>query len=156
MTSATNSTQELPPKEIVSFREFFGEVEKDFASSIMGNTARQFDTYVSRGVMLNNYANIFGLIMQMRQVSDHPDMITKKHSEEGQNVLVCHLCDEPAEDAIRSRCKHDFCRACVKDFVKSCDASDAVADCPRCHIVSIAIFLEALLFLSNTSLGPFD
>lgn len=26
--------------------------------------ARTFDTYVSRGVMLNNYANIFGLIMQ--------------------------------------------------------------------------------------------
>ena len=33
----------------------------------MSNTTRQFDTYVSRGVMLNNYGNIFGLIMQMRQ-----------------------------------------------------------------------------------------
>ena len=65
----------------------------------MTNTTRQFDTYVSRGVMLNNYANIFGLIMQMRQVSDHPDLLLRKHAEGGQNVLVCNICDEAAEDA---------------------------------------------------------
>jgi DNA repair protein RAD16 len=58
-------------------QEFFGEIERDFSSSIMTNTHRQFDTYVSRGVMLNNYANIFGLIMQMRQVANHPDLILR-------------------------------------------------------------------------------
>ena len=56
---------ELPPKEVVVHSEFFGEIERDFSSSIMSNTTRQFDTYVNRGVMLNNYANIFGLIMQV-------------------------------------------------------------------------------------------
>lgn len=59
----TNS-MELPPKEIVIHNEFFGEIERDFSSSIMTNTTRKFDTYVAQGVMLNNYANIFGLIMQ--------------------------------------------------------------------------------------------
>ena len=102
----------------------------------MSNTTRTFDTYVSRGVMLNNYANIFGLIMQMRQVSDHPDLLLKKHAAEGQNVLVCNICDEPAEDAIRSKCKHDFCRSCVKDYVRSVEAAGGSSDCPRCHIVS--------------------
>ncbi len=62
------ASMELPPKEVIIHNEFFGEIERDFSSSIMSNTTRQFDTYVSRGVMLNNYANIFGLIMQMRQV----------------------------------------------------------------------------------------
>ena len=62
------SSMELPPKEVIIRQEFFGEIEQDFSSSIMKNTTRAFDTYVSRGVMLNNYANIFGLIMQMRQV----------------------------------------------------------------------------------------
>ncbi|KAL1641609.1 DNA repair protein rad16 [Diplodia intermedia] len=128
------SSMELPPKEIKIHNEFFGEVERDFSSSIMSNTHRQFDTYVSRGVMLNNYANIFGLIMQMRQVADHPDLILKKKNEGGQNVLVCNICDEPAEEAIRSRCHHEFCRACVKSYVQTCEASDADADCPRCHI----------------------
>jgi DNA repair protein RAD16 len=128
------SSMELPPKEIVIHNEFFGEIERDFSSSIMSNTARKFDTYVSQGVMLNNYANIFGLIMQMRQVANHPDLILKKHAEGGQNILVCNICDEPAEEAIRSRCHHEFCRSCVKSYVKSCEGSGGEADCPRCHI----------------------
>ncbi|GAB7347785.1 hypothetical protein MBLNU459_g5326t1 [Dothideomycetes sp. NU459] len=128
------SSMELPPKEVIVHNEFFGEIERDFSSSIMTNTTRQFDTYVSRGVMLNNYANIFGLIMQMRQVANHPDLLLKKHAAEGQNVLVCNICDEVAEDAVRSKCKHEFCRSCVKNFVQQIESSGGEADCPRCHI----------------------
>lgn len=146
------AAMELPPKRLVpplllSFRcwsvsdynrvilhnEFFGEIERDFSRSIMTNSSRQFDTYVNRGVMLNNYANIFGLIMQMRQVANHPDLILKKHAQSGQNVLVCSICDEPAEEAIRSRCRHEFCRRCAKDYIQSFEA-DTIVDCPRCHI----------------------
>ncbi|KAL4737090.1 SNF2 family N-terminal domain-containing protein [Aspergillus similis] len=134
------ASMELPPKRVIIHNEFFGEIERDFSTSIMTNSTRQFDTYVSRGVMLNNYANIFGLIMQMRQVANHPDLILKKHAEGGQNVLVCCICDEPAEEAIRSRCRHDFCRRCVKDYIRSFDAG-AVVDCPRCHI-PLSIDLE--------------
>lgn len=135
------AAMELPPKEVIMHSEFFGEIERDFSSSIMSNTARQFDTYVSRGVMLNNYANIFGLIMQMRQVSDHPDLLLKRHAAEGQNVLVCELCDEVAEDAIRSKCKHEFCRSCVKDYIRSCEGAGGTPDCPHCHI-ALAIDLD--------------
>ncbi|KAF4983034.1 hypothetical protein FZEAL_1459 [Fusarium zealandicum] len=132
----TNS-MELPVKEIYVDRQFFGEEENDFANSIMTNGQRKFDTYVAQGVLLNNYANIFGLIMQMRQVADHPDLILKKNADGGQNVLVCCICDEPAEDTVRSRCKHDFCRACVGSYVRSTDEPD----CPRCHI-PLSIDLE--------------
>ncbi|KAL2268683.1 hypothetical protein VTJ83DRAFT_3529 [Remersonia thermophila] len=130
-------SMELPVKEINVVRQFFGEEENDFATSIMTNSRRKFDTYVASGVMLNNYANIFGLIMQMRQVADHPDLILKKNSEGGQNILVCNICDEPAEDAIRSRCKHDFCRTCVKSYINS----TASPNCPQCHI-PLSIDLE--------------
>ncbi|EEP82932.1 DNA repair protein RAD16 [Uncinocarpus reesii 1704] len=108
-------------------------VKKDHTASMELPPKRQFDTYVSRGVMLNNYANIFGLIMQMRQVANHPDLILKKHAEGGQNVLVCSICDEPAEEAIRSRCKHEFCRQCAKEYIQSFE-SRGEPDCPRCHI----------------------
>jgi DNA repair protein RAD16 len=131
------NAMELPVKEIYVDRQFFGEEENDFANSIMTNGQRKFDTYVAQGVLLNNYANIFGLIMQMRQIADHPDLILKKNAEGGQNVLVCCICDEPAEDTIRSRCKHDFCRACVGSYVRSTDEPD----CPRCHI-ALTIDLE--------------
>ncbi len=130
-------SMELPVKEINVERQFFGEEENDFANSIMTSGQRKFDTYVASGVLLNNYANIFGLIMQMRQVADHPDLILKKNSEGGQNILVCSICDEPAEDAIRSRCKHDFCRTCVKSYLNS--TTDP--NCPRCHI-PLSIDLE--------------
>ncbi|KAF2824012.1 hypothetical protein CC86DRAFT_355429 [Ophiobolus disseminans] len=130
----TNS-MELPMKDIIIHNEFFSDIERDFSSSIMTNSARNFDTYVAQGVMLNNYANIFGLIMQMRQVANHPDLLLKKKGVEGaSNVYVCNICDEPAEDAVRSRCHHEFCRACVKDFMDTCEASGTDADCPRCHI----------------------
>jgi DNA repair protein RAD16 len=132
----TNS-MELPVKEVYVERQFFGEEENDFANSIMTNGQRSFDTYVAQGVLLNNYANIFGLIMQMRQVADHPDLLLKKNAAGGQNILVCCICDEPAEDTIRSRCKHDFCRSCVSSYVGSTDSPD----CPRCHI-SLSIDLE--------------
>ncbi|KAG6055175.1 hypothetical protein E4U32_006457 [Claviceps aff. humidiphila group G2b] len=130
-------SMELPVKEVHVDRQFFGEEENDFANSIMTNGQRKFDTYVAQGVLLNNYANIFGLIMQMRQVADHPDLLLKKNADGGQNVLVCCICDEPAEDTIRSRCKHDFCRACVSGYVKSTDTPD----CPSCHI-ALSIDLE--------------
>ncbi|OAA56392.1 DNA repair protein RAD16 [Cordyceps fumosorosea ARSEF 2679] len=131
------NAMELPVKEVFVDRQFFGEEENDFASSIMTNGQRKFDTYVHQGVLLNNYANIFGLIMQMRQVADHPDLILKKNADGGQNVLICCICDEPAEDTVRSRCKHDFCRACVSGYIHSTDEPD----CPRCHI-PLSIDLE--------------
>jgi DNA repair protein RAD16 len=130
-------SMELPVKEIYVDRQFFGEEENDFANSIMTNGQRNFETYVAQGVLLNNYANIFGLIMQMRQVADHPDLILKKNAEGGQNVLVCCICDEPAEDTIRSRCKHDFCRTCARSYLLS---SEEPA-CPQCHI-PLSIDLE--------------
>ena len=128
------SSMELPPKDVIMHNEFFGEIERDFSQSIMSNSTRKFDTYVHQGVMLNNYANIFGLIMQMRQVANHPDLILKKSAEGGQNVLICSICDEPAEEAIRSRCHHEFCRECVRSYVRSFDGQGGEADCPRCHI----------------------
>ncbi|KAI9671579.1 MAG: DNA repair protein rad16 [Caeruleum heppii] len=134
-------SMELPAKDILLHPEFFGEIERDFAGSIMTNTNRQFDTYVAQGVMLNNYANIFGLIMQMRQVANHPDMILRKHAEGGQNVLVCAICDDVAEDAVRSACRHDFCRSCVRNYVKSFSSIGEDPDCPRCHI-PLSIDLE--------------
>lgn len=128
------NSMELPPKDVVIHNEFFGEIERDFSQSIMSNSARKFDTYVSQGVMLNNYANIFGLIMQMRQVANHPDLILRRNAAGGQNVLICCICDEPAEEAIRSRCHHDFCRQCAKNYVRAFDGKGSEAECPQCHI----------------------
>lgn len=57
----TNS-MELPVKEIYVDRQFFSEVENDFAQSIMGGAQRNFDTYVAQGVMLNNCKQNTGVL----------------------------------------------------------------------------------------------
>ncbi|RDL41370.1 putative dna repair protein rad16 protein [Venustampulla echinocandica] len=132
-----SGAMELPSKEIMVDREYFGEVENDFASSVMNSSTRRFETYVAQGVLLNNYANIFGLIMQMRQAADHPDLILKKNSEGGQNVLICCICDDTAEEGIKSSCHHDFCRDCAKNYLRASETPD----CPRCHI-PLSIDLE--------------
>ncbi|KAK4869380.1 hypothetical protein LT330_006380 [Penicillium expansum] len=141
MKQQHTTSMELPSKRITLHNEFFGEIEQDFSRSIMTNSTRKFDTYVSEGVMLNNYANIFGLIMQMRQVANHPDLILKKKAQVGFNVAVCCVCDEPAEDAIRSQCHHEFCRQCAKDYIQSFQDDSKHVDCPRCHI-ALSIDLE--------------
>ncbi|KAI2735885.1 hypothetical protein DTO013E5_8922 [Penicillium roqueforti] len=141
MKQQHTTSMELPPKRIMLHNEFFGEIEQDFSRSIMTNSTRKFDTYVSEGVMLNNYANIFGLIMQMRQVANHPDLILKKKAQLGFNVAVCCICDEPAEDGIRSQCRHEFCRQCAKDYIQSFQDDSKHVDCPRCHI-ALSIDLE--------------
>ena len=150
-----SSSMELPAKEIYVDRQFFGEEENDFAGSIMNNGTRKFETYVAQGVLLNNYANIFGLIMQMRQVADHPDLILKKNSEGGQNVLNCCICDDPAEEAIRSSCRHDFCRECAKNYLHSSGMFVSLKTCSKLtSLKKIPTVPSATSLSASTSSNP--
>jgi len=123
----------LPPKTVKIRRDRFTEEELDLYASVYSDSKRKFDTYVAQGVVLNNYANIFTLITRMRQMADHPDLVLRKHAEQGQNTLVCVMCDDEAEDAIKSRCHHTFCRDCVTKYMDSFDGAGEL-ECPKCHV----------------------
>ncbi|KAK6334088.1 DNA repair protein rad16 [Orbilia brochopaga] len=124
----------LPPRVIVIRRDCFNEEELDLYKSVYSNSQRQFQTYVAQGVVLNNYANIFTLITRMRQIADHPDLVLKRHGQEGNSNLVCLICDEEAEEAIKSKCRHTFCRLCVQEYIEAY-SGPGHPDCPHCHIV---------------------
>ncbi|QNQ01433.1 YALIA101S02e22848g1_1 [Yarrowia lipolytica] len=130
----------LPPRIVTIRRDFFNEEEKDLYQSIYSDVNRKFNTYVAQGVVLNNYANIFSLITRMRQIADHPDLVLRRANQgEGgyiDNAIICQLCDDEAEEPIKSKCHHTFCRVCIKDYC--CGASD----CPVCHI-NLTIDLNA-------------
>ncbi|KAK6529143.1 DNA repair protein rad16 [Orbilia ellipsospora] len=123
----------LPPRIVRIRRDYFNEEELDLYQSTYSSSKRKFNTYVASGVLLNNYANIFSLITRMRQMADHPDLVLKRHAEDGNNNLVCCICDEEAEEAIKSKCHHTFCRMCVKNYLKSY-TGPGDPDCPHCHI----------------------
>lgn len=121
----------LPPRVVEIRKDRFNEEEEDFYASIYTDSVRKYNTYVASRVVLNNYANLFQLITRMRQVADHPDLVLKRHEDEGQNALVCCLCNDEAEEAIESKCHHKFCRYCITKYINE---SPVDPNCPRCHI----------------------
>ncbi|GAN01187.1 DNA repair protein RAD16 [Mucor ambiguus] len=118
----------LPPRTVIVRRDYFSDEEEDVYTSLYSSVARTFTTYVEAGTVLNNYANIFELLMKMRQCADHPDLVTKKKTDNQQ--LVCMLCNDPPEDAIAAVCKHVFCRECCVQYCNSFD--DERGESPRC------------------------
>ncbi|KAF8760144.1 SNF2 family N-terminal domain [Rhizoctonia solani] len=152
----------LPPRTVVVRRDYFSPEEKELYLSLFSDAKRQFSTYVDAGTVLNNYSNIFSLLTRMRQMACHPDLVlkSKRNADLSGHIteaMVCRLCNDLAEDAIQSRCKHTFDRECIKQYLNTA-IEQQVRDivmfpalgvliqrlqpaCPVCH-VPISIDLE--------------
>ncbi|KAI9469906.1 MAG: SNF2 family N-terminal domain-containing protein [Benjaminiella poitrasii] len=143
----------LPPRSVVIRRDLFSEEEEDVYTSLYSDVARTFTTYVEQGTVLNNYANIFELLMKMRQCADHPDLVTKKSSDNKQ--LVCMLCSDPPEDAIRASCKHVFCRECCIQYLNSFDDEETKERprCPSCFADFYIDLSQPALEIEGDSMG---
>ena len=94
-----------------------------------------------------DYSNIFSLITRMRQMACHPDLVLKsKTGALSQNAHdvggVCRICNDQAEDAIMSQCKHVFDRECIRQYLEVQQNKGHRPECPVCHI-EISIDLEA-------------
>ncbi|KAJ1308393.1 hypothetical protein OPQ81_004099 [Rhizoctonia solani] len=134
----------LPPRTVIVRRDYFSPEEKELYLSLFSDAKRQFSTYVDAGTVLNNYSNIFSLLTRMRQMACHPDLVLKSKrnldlSGHITEAMVCRLCNDLAEDAIQSRCKHTFDRECIKQYLNT--AIEQQPACPVCH-VPISIDLE--------------
>lgn len=147
----------LPPRTVEVRRDLFSPEEEDLYRSLYTSTTRKFSTFLDQGTVLNNYSNIFTLLTRMRQMSNHPDLVLRSSTSSNVNLLgdvdevhVCKLCLEEAEDAIQSKCRHVFCRACIEQYLQSFEGDGDPAlrhdtrepDCPYCHAV-LSIDLEA-------------
>ncbi|KAJ9479716.1 DNA repair protein RAD16 [Pseudozyma hubeiensis] len=139
----------LPPRTIEVRRDLFNEEEEDLYTSLYTDTTRKFSTYLDQGTVLNNYSNIFTLLTRMRQLANHPDLVLRSKTGLASKLLgadqseihVCRICTDEAEDAIMSRCKHIFCRECVRQYLDADIAPGMVPDCPYCH-ATLSIDLE--------------
>ncbi|KIJ32343.1 hypothetical protein M422DRAFT_184579, partial [Sphaerobolus stellatus SS14] len=137
---------DLPPRTVIVRRDYFSEEEKELYLSLFSDAKRQFSTYVDSGTLLNNYSNIFSLITRMRQMACHPDLVLKSKrnagvlTEDSGEAPVCRICQDIAEDAIQSRCRHIFDRECIKQYITT--AVEVNPACPVCHL-ALSIDLEA-------------
>lgn len=130
----------LPPRTVIMRRDYFSPEEKELYLSLFSDAKREFSTYVDTGTLLNSestapnrvtpdharattdYSNIFSLITRMRQMACHPDLVIRsrknagKFNDEDEEVTICRLCNDVAEDAIRAKCRHIFDRECIKQY----------------------------------------
>ncbi|KAJ3333733.1 DNA repair protein rad16 [Blyttiomyces sp. JEL0837] len=124
----------LPPRVVVVRKDVFNEAEEELYESLYTDSKRQFSTYVNSHTVLNNYASIFSLLSRMRLAVNHPDLVTTKMAIAANNAkenLVCGICQDPAEDAVISKCKHIFCREDVRQYMLAAPDGKACT-CPTC------------------------
>lgn len=67
----------------------------------------------------------------MRQMACHPDLVLRSKtngsqfvSSDGGEATVCRICNDVAEDAIQSKCRHIFDRECIKQYLEALDQDD--------------------------------
>ncbi|CEG45528.1 Nucleotide excision repair protein RAD16 [Plasmopara halstedii] len=145
----------LPPKLVRIRKDRLDERENDFYEAIYTQSQAQFNTYVSSGTLLNNYAHIFDLLIRLRQAVDHPYLVIYSKSNPALQLPIqaaplveelpidliecassddnrlCMICHESVEDGVVAKCGHESCRECVREFIESLPTGGE-ATCPTC------------------------
>ncbi|KAI5475780.1 DNA repair protein rad16 [Pseudohyphozyma bogoriensis] len=142
----------LPPRVVNVRRDYFTEEEEEMYQSLFKDVKRKFNIYADEGTVLNNYSNIFTLITRMRQSADHPSLVTHSKTampvihapgDKVEEILVCRICLDEAEDAVKTACHHIFCRECVRQYLETAIEQRPV--CPVCHVhMTIDLDQEAI------------
>merc|ERR1740117_525443 len=110
----------------------------------------RFDTYITGGTVLHNYAHIFDLLTSLRRACAHPYLIvhgggSQTHKLSGgkrlmpKTVDVCGLCQDDVHDDEEegpkrvAKCGHCFHDDCIKSYVADAPPSKSGAvGCPVC------------------------
>uniref|UniRef100_A0A7S4NGY3 Uncharacterized protein n=1 Tax=Paramoeba aestuarina TaxID=180227 RepID=A0A7S4NGY3_9EUKA len=134
----------LPAKVIQLRTDAFRSDEQDFYNALENESRVEFDSYVAKGTVLQNYASILQLILRLRQACGHPQLVVegRRRSSASENrilnpVRICCACDEEMEQYWGSQsCSHLFCQQCVQYYQRGQDPitedSQAMFSCPLC------------------------
>jgi DNA repair protein RAD16 len=124
-------------------RDAFDTREEDFYQALYTQSQSQFNTYVTAGTLVNNYAHIFDLLTRLRQAVDHPYLVVysataaaaAREKPLSYNAAAeeeaCGICHDPAEDSVRTGCCHTFCRLCIQEYITA--AGEPAPQCPTCQ-----------------------
>lgn len=140
---------QLPDFSVVIRKDELSQQEKDFYESLYRQSCINFDTYVSSGTILHNYAHIFDLLTSLRRAVDHPYLIVYGGGKDSHKLApgaslkeaktsVCGLCQddilEDGEETKRAaKCGHAFHDECIRDYIKDAPAlPSGGVGCPVC------------------------
>lgn len=140
-TKITRAEDIQLPMRIVKVRqEKLDDKEDDFYQALYTQSQAQFNTYLTAGTVLNNYAHIFDILIRLRQAVDHPYLVIYSESQKQNDMTFvspsnnnsassksnngeeegggdCGLCHDPMEDGINATCGHGFCRVCIMEYI---------------------------------------
>ena len=68
----------LPPRRVHHEWLLFSPEEADFYEAIRTKNRTRFDAFVAEGKVLNNYATVLHMLLQMRQACDHPFLVLSR------------------------------------------------------------------------------
>lgn len=142
---------QLPDIKVMVRKDTLSKQEQDFYTSLYKQSCVKFDTYVSGGTILHNYAHIFDLLTSLRRAVDHPYLIVygggqATHKLPDSKLLptkarndVCGLCqedvlpdndDEPRREA---KCGHVFHDECIRAYIADAPLmKSGGVGCPVC------------------------
>ncbi|KAI3367556.1 hypothetical protein L3Q82_026400 [Scortum barcoo] len=108
--------------------------------------------YVAEGTVLRNYADVLAILMRLRQLCCHPDLLAKISSDLGaaatpaelrerlieklRLVLAsgsdeeCSVCLDSVRLPVITHCAHVYCRPCIAQVIST---EKEVARCPLCR-----------------------
>ncbi|EPS67509.1 hypothetical protein M569_07265, partial [Genlisea aurea] len=143
----------LPPKKIDLKKVEFSAEERSFYTKIETDSRNLFKEYAAAGTVNQNYANILLMLLRLRQACDHPllvkdfsnDPLGKDSSDMAKilprdltvNLLknledsfaICHVCNDPPENAVVTMCSHVFCYQCVSYYLIGEDNTCPAQNC---------------------------
>ena len=164
---------QLPPRVVRVRQDRLSPDEEDFYTSVFSNAKTEFDTYVSAGTVLNNYANIFEVLMRLRQAIDHPYLVIasktlsnnilrsvgdknekiNERRKQKKELSAARVDTEEETELFCELCKfvaEDARRAecshvfCRECVIQYCDMNDSAAFCPTCKAV-LTIDVDAVI-----------
>eukprot|EP00002_Diphylleia_rotans_P006368 TRINITY_DN15754_c0_g1_i1.p1 TRINITY_DN15754_c0_g1~~TRINITY_DN15754_c0_g1_i1.p1 ORF type:complete len:843 (+),score=149.61 TRINITY_DN15754_c0_g1_i1:43-2571(+) len=126
----------LPPKVVTIRRDHLDAEENDFYEALYTRSKTQFMGFIESNTILNNYAHVFDLLLRLRQAVDHPYLVLHRESLGDCEISneICAICNDPAENCVKSKCNHNFCRECIQGHLASTIASSNETPlCPACQ-----------------------
>ena len=69
---------QLPPRSTTIEWLLFTPEERDFYDALRTQSRVKFDAFVAEGRVLNNYAHVLAMLLQLRQACDHPHLVLSR------------------------------------------------------------------------------
>ncbi|KAG7263549.1 hypothetical protein CRUP_018492, partial [Coryphaenoides rupestris] len=142
----------LPEKVVCVERVELARHEREEYELARSDGQHTISMYVAEGTVLSNYADVLAILMRLRQLCCHPDLLTSKSSDLGgattpaelrqrlveklRGVLAsgsdeeCSVCLESVRLPVITHCAHVYCRPCIAQVVAN---EQEGARCPLCR-----------------------